>query len=115
MTTVDARYVLNTLAVRPLTMPEKYLFTCLEVMSWKISSLGFLSATSSARLSRNCTSWSTAGTVSCHRTLSFPRKSNLIAFWDIRMCSFLSVVAPTVSASSDSFSSPTLMAVRYIR
>ena len=70
----------------------------------------------SARLAMNFLSRELAAfMVSCHLTLSLPKKSNLTSSSVILMCSRRSVVAPTVSASSGSFSSPTLIAVRYIR
>ena len=114
-TTVDARYVLKTFAERPSTIPEKYMFTCLDVIPVNISSLGDILSVNSLRLMRNCSSWPTAFIVSRHLTLSFPRKSNSIASSVIFTCSLRNVVAPTVSASSGSFSSPTLIAVLYMR
>ena len=44
-----------------------------------------------------------------HLTLSLPKKSKWMVSPTILMCSFRRVMAPTVSASSGSFSSPTLM------
>ena len=115
VTTLVARYVLNTLAVTPSIIPERYLFTVWDFIPSNISSVSLLLLIKSSRLSLNCTSWSFNKIVSCQRTLSLPRKSNFIVFLSILTCSLRSVVAPTVSASSSFFSSPTLMAVRYIR
>ena len=81
-------------------------------MPSNISSFGALLSTSAIRFSRNCASGPAADTVSSHRTLSLPRKSNLTLPSGNFTCSFRSVVAPTVSASSSPFSSPTLIDVR---
>src|SRR3990170_1971878 len=50
-----------------------------------------------------------AFTLLTHLTQSFPKKSKCNTSPSILMCSGLNVIAPTVSASLGSFSSPTLM------
>ena len=100
--------VLNTLAVKSFINVFKYSFKSLVVILSNISSplsLLFLNSRIFLYIIGSTLTFLT------YRTLSFPKKSNLISLSSkLSICSTLNDITPTVSASSSPFSFPTLKA-----